>query len=155
MTMIVISIRTLFTYPTALLIWYICIARIYGYRRILSNRDDIDSFRRLIDSEEYADIFDSTNEIDEEESIAIASKSVYNRSLSASTSSKASISMSEHHRVKSLPGLPSSIADTLIQYAGYINIDAEKNSNVFYWLFEAPSNADALPLLIWLNGGPG
>jgi hypothetical protein len=156
------SWRAFFSYFHVLLIlFYVCVARINGYRRIHRNRDIDRYYRRLIESvsEEdeqqqqriYADIFDSsTYEIEEEGDEIVAAMSSHNRSLSSPVSIG-----SIDHRIKSLPGLSSSIAASISQYAGYINIDAEKDSNVFYWLFEAPNNADALPLLIWLNGGPG
>jgi len=156
------SWRAFFSYFHVLLIlFYVCVARINGYRRIHRNRDIDRYYRRLIESvsEEdeqqqqiYADIFDSsTYDVIEEEGDEIeAAMSSHNRSLSSPVSIG-----SIDHRIKSLPGLSSSIAASISQYAGYINIDAEKDSNVFYWLFEAPNNADALPLLIWLNGGPG
>lgn len=155
------SNRAFFSYaPTLLILWYAYVVRVCGYRRIYRNRDVDRYYRRLIESYEedeqqqqqiYADIFDSTYEIEEEDDEKVAMSSSSNRSLS----SPVSIGISMDHRIKSLPGLSSSLANSLIQYAGYINIDVEKDSNVFYWLFEAPNNADALPLLIWLNGGPG
>lgn len=57
------------------------------------------------------------------------------------------------HKVSKLPGLPSSLSIT--QYAGHINVDEAKNGNLFYWLFESPQNSKDLPLMVWLNGGPG
>jgi hypothetical protein len=40
----------------------------------------------------------------------------------------------EDHRVKSLPGLNS---NDIVQYAGHITVDEQKNGNLFYWFFEA------------------
>jgi hypothetical protein len=148
-------------FDVLLILFYVCVVRIYGYRRIHRNRDIDRYYRRLIESvsEEdelqqqqiYADIFDSsTYGIEEQGDENVAAMSSHNRSLTSPLSIG-----SIDHRIKSLPGLSSSIAASISQYAGYINIDVEKDSNVFYWLFEAPNNADALPLLIWLNGGPG
>lgn len=43
-------------------------------------------------------------------------------------------------------------------YAGEINVNALTGSSMFYWLFEAIKGnifTDKLPLIIWLQGGPG
>lgn len=43
-------------------------------------------------------------------------------------------------------------------YAGTITVNAQTGSNLFYWLFEAVKGnitTDNLPLILWLQGGPG
>jgi vitellogenic carboxypeptidase-like protein len=46
-------------------------------------------------------------------------------------------------------------------YAGYINVDKDKSKNnyLYYWFFEKElfkeSDVGNIPLVIWLNGGPG
>lgn len=61
----------------------------------------------------------------------------------------------ESHSVKSLPGLSAADAAKIKQYAGHIEVDNSRGSNIFYWLFESKKNAADTPLIIWLNGGPG
>ncbi len=39
-------------------------------------------------------------------------------------------------------------------YSGTIVSKPSSNHNLFYWLFKNLSSAD-LPLVLWLNGGPG
>lgn len=39
------------------------------------------------------------------------------------------------------------------QYSGYLSVG--NNMNMFFWFFEARSNATSAPLALWLNGGPG
>ena len=43
-------------------------------------------------------------------------------------------------------------------YSGLITINNQTGSSLFYWLFEAQNgniNSDRLPLILWLQGGPG
>ncbi|XWS39587.1 hypothetical protein CRYUN_Cryun18bG0068100 [Craigia yunnanensis] len=56
-------------------------------------------------------------------------------------------------RVIKLPGQPSGVY--FKQYAGYITVNESHGRALFYWFFEAISNPEKQPLLLWLNGGPG
>ena len=46
-------------------------------------------------------------------------------------------------------------ADFPCMYTGFISIDKEVNSQMFYWLFLKKDNFKTAPLVLWLNGGPG
>jgi len=43
----------------------------------------------------------------------------------------------------------------VVQHFGYININASKNANLFYWLFESQNSPSTDPLVLWMTGGPG
>ncbi|KAG5448136.1 Lysosomal protective protein [Clonorchis sinensis] len=51
-----------------------------------------------------------------------------------------------------LPGL--SEQPTFKQYSGYLSGETD-NIQLHYWLVEATQTPDEMPLLLWLNGGPG
>ncbi|KAG6611658.1 Serine protease family S10 [Phytophthora cinnamomi] len=55
--------------------------------------------------------------------------------------------------VSNLPGLDSTIHVT--QHAGRIALGDNDKNTIFYWHFQADKDADKVPLVIWLNGGPG
>jgi carboxypeptidase D len=67
----------------------------------------------------------------------------------------------EDHLVTSLPLLEDGKFPTR-HYAGHIDASSDGDKKLFYWLFEPDLADDAssppdeeIPLLIWLNGGPG
>ncbi|XP_077978166.1 putative serine carboxypeptidase CPVL [Glandiceps talaboti] len=40
-------------------------------------------------------------------------------------------------------------------YSGFLTVNKEYNSNMFFWFIPAKQNPEASPLLLWLQGGPG
>ncbi|XP_055919853.1 venom serine carboxypeptidase-like [Eupeodes corollae] len=40
-------------------------------------------------------------------------------------------------------------------YAGYLTVDKQFNSNMFFWYFPAEINEPYAPVVLWLQGGPG
>lgn len=43
----------------------------------------------------------------------------------------------------------------LTSYAGYLTVNKEYNSNMFFWFFPAKNYMINAPVVLWLNGGPG
>jgi len=40
-------------------------------------------------------------------------------------------------------------------YSGYLTVDEEHGSNMFFWFFPAAKDKANAPVLLWLQGGPG
>lgn len=59
----------------------------------------------------------------------------------------------EYDRVINLPGQPTS--PNISQFSGYVTVNEDHGRALFYWFFEAQSEPQSKPLLLWLNGGPG
>ncbi|KAF8022273.1 hypothetical protein BT93_G2426 [Corymbia citriodora subsp. variegata] len=60
--------------------------------------------------------------------------------------------LKEKDLIKRLPGQP------LVEfnhYGGYVTIDESAGRAFYYYFAEAEQNKDSMPLLLWLNGGPG
>ncbi|GFP87776.1 serine carboxypeptidase-like 40 [Phtheirospermum japonicum] len=60
--------------------------------------------------------------------------------------------LKEKDRITKLPGQPNV---TFSQYGGYVTVDQKAGRALFYYFAEAQHSAKSLPLLLWLNGGPG
>nr|POE45192.1 serine carboxypeptidase-like 31 [Quercus suber] len=52
-------------------------------------------------------------------------------------------------------GLPGQTDVNFKHYAGYVTVNETKGRALFYWFYEATTQADVKPLVLWLNGGPG
>ncbi|KAI4384654.1 hypothetical protein MLD38_002776 [Melastoma candidum] len=55
-------------------------------------------------------------------------------------------------KIVSLPGQPPVDFD---QYSGYVTVSPSAGRALFYYFAEAPHAKESLPLVLWLNGGPG
>ncbi|XP_012475398.1 serine carboxypeptidase-like 40 [Gossypium raimondii] len=60
--------------------------------------------------------------------------------------------MKEKDRIKKLPGQPGVLFQ---QYGGYVTVDKAAGRALYYYFVEAYHSKESLPLLLWLNGGPG
>lgn len=56
----------------------------------------------------------------------------------------------EADMVKKLPGQP---PVKFRHFAGYVKLRPNEDKALFYWFFEAQSEASLKPLVLWLNGG--
>ncbi|XP_054262082.1 venom serine carboxypeptidase-like [Macrosteles quadrilineatus] len=43
----------------------------------------------------------------------------------------------------------------LISFSGYLTVDKQYNSNLFFWFFPSETSWETKPVLLWLQGGPG
>lgn len=43
----------------------------------------------------------------------------------------------------------------IISYAGFLTVNEQYNSNLFFWFFPAKINPSKAPVVLWLQGGPG
>lgn len=43
----------------------------------------------------------------------------------------------------------------VISYSGYLTVDKQYNSNIFFWYFPSQSDYKKDPVVLWLQGGPG
>ncbi|KAE8727476.1 Serine carboxypeptidase-like 39 [Hibiscus syriacus] len=61
--------------------------------------------------------------------------------------------MKEKDRIRMLPGQPRASFE---QYGGYMTVDKSAGRALYYYFVEAQHySKESLPLLLWLNGGPG
>ncbi|XP_010067792.2 serine carboxypeptidase-like 40 [Eucalyptus grandis] len=58
----------------------------------------------------------------------------------------------EKDRIKRLPGQPSVKFD---HYGGYVTVNESAGRAFYYYFAEGVRNKESMPLLLWLNGGPG
>ena len=53
---------------------------------------------------------------------------------------------------------PTNICDSVKQYSGYYTLTtgtAKAAKHYFYWMFEARTNPETAPVVLWMTGGPG
>ncbi|KAJ8900275.1 hypothetical protein K2173_024915 [Erythroxylum novogranatense] len=60
--------------------------------------------------------------------------------------------LKERDRIVKLPGQPEV---GFSQYGGYVTVDKSAGRAMYYYFAEAQQSKESLPLLLWLNGGPG
>ncbi|XP_046664893.1 venom serine carboxypeptidase-like [Homalodisca vitripennis] len=47
------------------------------------------------------------------------------------------------------------LLEGLVSYSGYLTVDKELNSNLFFWFFPSEQCWTSRPVILWLQGGPG
>ncbi|KAK4424913.1 Serine carboxypeptidase-like 40 [Sesamum alatum] len=62
------------------------------------------------------------------------------------------VGLKESDRIERLPGQP---PVKFKQYGGYVTVDRKAGRAFYYYFVEAQRSQKSLPLLLWLNGGPG
>ncbi|CAN4110270.1 unnamed protein product [Withania somnifera] len=60
--------------------------------------------------------------------------------------------LKENDKIQKLPGQPPVRFE---QYGGYVTVDESSGRAFYYYFVEAQRSKESLPLLLWLNGGPG
>ncbi|KAE9598446.1 hypothetical protein Lal_00031396 [Lupinus albus] len=60
--------------------------------------------------------------------------------------------LKEKDRIDKLPGQPQV---NFSQYGGYVTIDKLAGRALYYYFVESQHSKEKMPLLLWLNGGPG
>ncbi|XP_038720214.1 serine carboxypeptidase-like 40 isoform X2 [Tripterygium wilfordii] len=62
--------------------------------------------------------------------------------------------LKERDRIDRLPGQPNV---DFAHYGGYVTVDKSAGRALYYYFVEAapPQSTESIPLLLWLNGGPG
>ena len=60
--------------------------------------------------------------------------------------------LEEARRLSEVKGLP---GPAIKSYSGFFTVNKTHNSNMFYWFFPAMSGKTDVPVLVWLQGGPG
>ncbi|CAG2166942.1 unnamed protein product, partial [Oppiella nova] len=61
--------------------------------------------------------------------------------------------VAEAQKLSQVSGLPS--APNITHYSGFLTVNKEYNSNMFFWYFPALNGNKSAPVLLWLEGGPG
>ncbi|KAG7027370.1 Serine carboxypeptidase-like 40 [Cucurbita argyrosperma subsp. argyrosperma] len=61
--------------------------------------------------------------------------------------------LKQQDKIERLPGQPPRVE--LSQYGGYVTVNKSAGRAFYYYFVESPENKASLPLLLWLNGGPG
>ncbi|KAI3739150.1 hypothetical protein L2E82_29547 [Cichorium intybus] len=62
------------------------------------------------------------------------------------------VGLKEKDKIEKLPGQPYVKFD---QYGGYVTVNESAGRAFYYYFVEAEKSKESLPLLLWLNGGPG
>ncbi|KAJ9159536.1 hypothetical protein P3X46_025040 [Hevea brasiliensis] len=89
-------------------------------------------------------------DLSQEEEITDANKQIVDTLFGINLSSVGG--SKENDRIQSLPGQPKVAFE---QYGGYITVDKSAGRAYYYYFVEAKHSKESLPLLLWLNGGPG
>ncbi|XP_046403551.1 venom serine carboxypeptidase-like [Ischnura elegans] len=59
----------------------------------------------------------------------------------------------EGRRLSLVGNLPGDV--NITSYAGYLTVNKEFNSNLFFWFFPSEVDVSKAPVILWLQGGPG